>query len=101
MKKFWIAFASFFLPFCALTIAEDKQSKDKGALRYDIVVTATRVETPAKEIASPLTISLEEILDMLGKTARKTLDGDQVISPVDFIDAVRTSHHVGKPDVHQ
>jgi hypothetical protein len=46
-------------------------------------------------------ISLDEILDMLEKTARKTLDGDRVISPVDFIDAVRTSHHVGKTDVHQ
>lgn len=46
-------------------------------------------------------ISLEEILDMLEKTARKTLDGDWVISPIDFIDAVRTSYHVGKTDVHQ
>lgn len=46
-------------------------------------------------------LSIEEILEMLEKTARKTLDGDRVISPIDFIDAVRTNHRVGKTNVHQ
>ena len=46
-------------------------------------------------------LSIEEILEMLEKTARKTLDGDQVISPIDFVDSVRTSHRVVKTDVYQ
>jgi vitamin B12 transporter len=42
---------------CGLAVrAEDKQAKPPQALQYDVVVTATRVETPGREVASSVTV---------------------------------------------
>lgn len=36
--------------------SEDKQTKRDQALKYDVVVTATRIETPSREVASSITV---------------------------------------------
>ena len=48
--------------------SEEKQEnaeKDKSALRHEIVVTATRIETPVKEVASSITLITQEDLEMM------------------------------------
>lgn len=47
---------------------KDTNKEKPPSLRYDIVVTATRLETPAKEIASSITVITKEDLERMGKT---------------------------------
>jgi len=42
---------------CGLAVqAEEKQAKPAQSLQYDVVVTATRVETPSREVATSVTV---------------------------------------------
>jgi vitamin B12 transporter len=47
---------------------DDGQEKTNPALRHDIVVTATRVETPGREVASSITVITASELARTGKT---------------------------------
>lgn len=66
MQKNFIALVliSAFLPF-GLAAEEEIQKTD---LRHEVVVTATRIDTPAKEIASSITIITEKELSQSQKT---------------------------------
>lgn len=42
---------------CGLTVrADEKQAKPAQSLQYDVIVTATRVETPSREVATSVTV---------------------------------------------
>ncbi len=67
----------FVLAFSILSLSlssEESQEKPKkeestaNSLKYDIVVTATRIETPAKEIASSMTVIKREDLERTKKS---------------------------------
>jgi len=62
----FIAFAIAFL--CLNLFPEEEEKKPPSALQYDIVVTATRLETPAKEVASSVTIITREDLEKMKKS---------------------------------
>lgn len=71
-KLFFLVLA---IPFLSLNIFSEKNhegpKKEKSfpaALQYDIVVTATRLETPSKEIASSITVLKREDLERTKKT---------------------------------
>jgi len=46
----------------------DEKEKQTPPLQYEVVVTATRLETPAKEIASSVTVISKEDLERMKKT---------------------------------
>lgn len=46
----------------------DTSKEELPSLHYEIVVTATRLETPAKEIASSITVITKDDLERMGKT---------------------------------
>jgi vitamin B12 transporter len=48
--------AALALPGAASGRADDSQTKPAPTLQYDLVVTATRVETPGREVASSVTV---------------------------------------------
>ncbi|HVP90192.1 MAG TPA: TonB-dependent receptor [Terriglobales bacterium] len=52
----------------AQTRDEQDRSKSASSLQYDVVVTATRVETPAKEVASSISIVTAEEIARSKKT---------------------------------
>jgi len=47
---------------------KDEKEKQTPPLQYEVVVTATRLETPAKEIASSVTVISKEDLERMKKT---------------------------------
>jgi vitamin B12 transporter len=54
---------------CAFSPALSGQEAQDPPLRHEIVVSATRIETPAKEIASSVTILTRRDLDRAGRTS--------------------------------
>ena len=68
MRKnlFSIAFATMLLSLNLFSKEEKK--KPPSPLQYDIIVTANRLETPAKEIASSVTIITREDLEKMKKS---------------------------------
>lgn len=77
-----LAFFSFAAPFSSAQESADKKDQTIPPLRHEIVVSAARIETPAKEVASSVTVLtrsdlnrsgrstvLEAIQDSLGMTA--------------------------------
>lgn len=63
----------FLLALTALPLNSQPQEKVKkekapSSLQYDIVVTATRLETPVKEVASSITIIAKQDLERMKKT---------------------------------
>ncbi|MGB8952568.1 MAG: TonB-dependent receptor [Candidatus Aminicenantales bacterium] len=69
MLKNLLAFiCSFFLLVCPLRPEEKKGKTAPPSFQHEIVVTATRVETPAKEVASSITVITREELEKSKKT---------------------------------
>jgi vitamin B12 transporter len=64
------AFALFMLACGLIVRAEEEQTKPPQPLRYDVVVTATKVETPGREVASSVTVITDEDL---ARTRRSTV----------------------------
>ncbi|MCJ7486768.1 MAG: hypothetical protein MUQ25_11470, partial [Candidatus Aminicenantes bacterium] len=62
MDRRTLAFAGLLTLFPAGLQADDPQDKTTSALRRDIVVTATRLETPEKKVGSSLTVITGEEL---------------------------------------
>lgn len=60
-----LVLVSIFLPFTLLAFQEETKKTD---LRHHIVVTATRIETPAKEIATSVTVITRQELENTKKT---------------------------------
>jgi vitamin B12 transporter len=56
------AFAFLALACSLAARAEEKQAKPSQSLQYEIVVTATKVETPGREVASSVTVLTEREL---------------------------------------
>lgn len=69
MEKRALAFALIALAGTAALLAEDRQEKIPPPPRHDVVVTANRVETPEKEVASSVTIITSEDLVRTRKTS--------------------------------
>jgi len=68
MKKNLLFFA-FAVVLLSLNIfSEEEEKRPPPPLQYDIVVTATRLETPAKEVASSVTIITREDLEKMKKS---------------------------------
>jgi vitamin B12 transporter len=72
-KAFCLALAVCILSFNIYS-KEDQKEEKKGkssslSLQHEIVVTATRIETPAKEIASSVTVITKEDLERTRKTS--------------------------------
>lgn len=71
-KIFFFVLAISFLSFYLLAEENQKSSVEKesdhSSLQYEIVVTATRLETPAKEIASSITVIKREDLERTKKS---------------------------------
>jgi vitamin B12 transporter len=53
---------------CGVVAAADEQDKPPQPIQYDVVVIATRIETPAREIASSVTVITSEELLRTRKT---------------------------------
>jgi len=64
------AFALFMLACGLPTVAGESQDKAVQPIRYDLVVTATRMETPGREVASSVTVITNE---ELVRTRRSTV----------------------------
>lgn len=69
MEKRALALALIALAGTAALLAEDRQEKIPPPPRHDVVVTANRVETPEKEVASSVTIITSEDLVRTRKTS--------------------------------
>jgi vitamin B12 transporter len=67
-KALCIIFALTILPFCLFSQENSEKEGQTKPLKYDIVVTANRIETPSKEIASSVTIISREDLERMNKT---------------------------------
>ena len=68
MIRRWPVLAALILA-CGLPARpDDAQAKTGQSIQYDIVVTATRLETPGKEIASSVTVITAQQLARTGKT---------------------------------
>ncbi len=55
----------FFPPFLFSEEKQEDSEKDKSSLRHEIVVTATRIEIPAREAASSITVISREDLEIM------------------------------------
>jgi vitamin B12 transporter len=68
MRKYllFIAFAIALLS--SNLYSEEEEKKPPSSLQYEIVVTANRLETPAKEVASSVTIITREDLERMKKS---------------------------------
>jgi len=67
-KILFFALALTILPFNVFSQENDEKEKQTPPLQYEVVVTATRLETPAKEIASSVTVISKEDLERMKKT---------------------------------
>jgi vitamin B12 transporter len=64
-----ILFFAFAVALLSLSLfSEEEAKKPPSSLQYEIVVTATRLEIPAKEVASSVTVITREDLDRMKKT---------------------------------
>jgi vitamin B12 transporter len=70
MDKRTPAFALLVLACGLVVLAGENQDKAAQPIRYDLVVTATRVETPGREVASSVTVITN---DELVRTRRSTV----------------------------
>lgn len=61
-----VVFLSLQLPFAA-SGAQDDRDAQQQPLRHDVVVTATRIETPRREVASSITVVPVETLLLRGR----------------------------------
>jgi len=64
----FFALALTILSLDLLSQENDEKEKQTPSLQYEVVVTATRLETPAKEIASSVTVISKEDLERMKKT---------------------------------
>lgn len=71
------------LSFNLLSQESEKDEKQTFSLRHEVVVTATRLETPEKEIASSVTVITKEDIERMKKTT--VLDVLQDVSGVTII----------------
>ncbi len=67
-KILFFALALAILPFHVFSQENDEKEKQTPPLQHEVVVTATRLETPAKEIASSVTVISKEDLERMKKT---------------------------------
>lgn len=68
MSRSALAFAVLVILSPALVAVDAAQDKEAPAQRHDIVVTATRLETPEKKVGSSVTVITAEELVRTGKT---------------------------------
>ena len=68
-KIFCYVLAATFLSLNVLSQENEKKQKQTSPLQYEIVVTATRLETPSKEIASSIIVITKEDIERLKKTS--------------------------------
>ncbi|MBM3305452.1 MAG: TonB-dependent receptor [Candidatus Aminicenantes bacterium] len=69
MEKRALVLALIALAGTAALLAEDRQEKIPPPPRHDVIVTANRVETPEREVASSVTVITSEDLVRTGKTS--------------------------------
>jgi len=68
MKKNLLFFAFAIALLSLHLFSEEEEKKPPSSLQYEIVVTANRLETPAKEVASSVTIITREDLEKMKKS---------------------------------
>lgn len=69
IRKKIFRFALIFTVFSFNLLSQEAEKKEKQTLplKHEIIVTATRIDTPTKEIASSVTVITQEYLDRLKK----------------------------------
>ena len=67
-KILFFALALTILRFNVYSQENDEKEKQTPPLQHEVIVTATRLETPAKEIASSITVISKEDLERMKKT---------------------------------
>jgi vitamin B12 transporter len=68
MRKYLLLIAFAIALLSSNLFSEEEEKKTPPSLQYEIVVTATRLETPAKEIASSVTVITREDLEKMKKS---------------------------------
>jgi vitamin B12 transporter len=70
MRKLILSLFASFVLFSSPSAAEDKKDQAVPAsLQHEIVVTATRIETPAKEVASSVTVISRQEIEKSNRTS--------------------------------
>jgi len=68
MRKYLLLIAFAIALLSSNLFSEEEEKKPSPSLQYEIVVTANRLETPAKEVASSVTIITREDLEKMKKS---------------------------------
>lgn len=76
-----VAAALLFFPLFLQSTEENESQTER--LKYEVVVTATRIETPAREVASSITVITREDLERMGKT--NLVDALRLVPSVEVI----------------